>query len=290
LPGSPALDAGSNVLIPAGISTDQRGAGFPRVVNGTVDIGAFESPVFGNPTVYTVNLTSDTGASSGTDATTGTPSGDLLWAITQANANSNPTGSVIVFDPTVFNPAAPQTITLTSTLDLSEQPWPEVIQGPGANALTISGNNAVQVLHAEAGTTATVSGLTLTGGNGARDGQFNQGGGIENDGTLTVTGCTITKNTVNDGWGGGIINESYNGFLMVSDSIISDNSATGGDGGGIANFGVATITNSTITNNSAIDSGGGIANSAQTTVADSTIAGNVAVLGEAEASRTTSAY
>jgi len=38
----------------------------------------------GNPTYYTVNLTSDTGASSGTDAypTAGTPSGDLFWAIT----------------------------------------------------------------------------------------------------------------------------------------------------------------------------------------------------------------
>jgi len=53
----------------------------------------------GNPTYYTVNLLSDTGASSGTDATTGTPSGDLLWAVTQANANTNTAGSVIEFDP-----------------------------------------------------------------------------------------------------------------------------------------------------------------------------------------------
>ena len=41
-PGSPALDAGSNAGAPA---FDQRGSGFPRIVNGTVDIGAFESPV-----------------------------------------------------------------------------------------------------------------------------------------------------------------------------------------------------------------------------------------------------
>lgn len=39
LPGSPALDMGSN---PAGLSTDQRGPGFPRVINGTPDVGAFE--------------------------------------------------------------------------------------------------------------------------------------------------------------------------------------------------------------------------------------------------------
>ncbi len=41
LPGSPAIDAGNNALIPAGITTDQRGPGYARVVNGTVDIGAY---------------------------------------------------------------------------------------------------------------------------------------------------------------------------------------------------------------------------------------------------------
>src|SRR5262249_6426301 len=117
LPGSPAIDAGSNALAVdpttgSPLTTDERGAGFPRIIHGIVDIGAFETPVFGNPTHYTVNLTSDTGASSGTDAATGDPSGDLLWAITQANANLNPAGSVIQFDPTVFNATSPQTITL----------------------------------------------------------------------------------------------------------------------------------------------------------------------------------
>ena len=44
LPGCLAIDAGSNNLIPSGINTDQRGQ--PRVVNGSVDIGAFESQGF----------------------------------------------------------------------------------------------------------------------------------------------------------------------------------------------------------------------------------------------------
>jgi hypothetical protein len=39
LPGSPALDAGDNTDVPA---FDQRGLGFPRIVAGTIDIGAFE--------------------------------------------------------------------------------------------------------------------------------------------------------------------------------------------------------------------------------------------------------
>ena len=47
LAGSPAITAGSVSLAvnPQGssLATDQRGAGFPRVVNGKVDIGAFET-------------------------------------------------------------------------------------------------------------------------------------------------------------------------------------------------------------------------------------------------------
>ena len=40
LPGSPAIDAGDNNYAPR--PNDQRGDGFPRIVNGTIDIGAFE--------------------------------------------------------------------------------------------------------------------------------------------------------------------------------------------------------------------------------------------------------
>ncbi len=40
LPGSPAINAGSNALIPAGVTTDARG--LPRTYNTTIDIGAVE--------------------------------------------------------------------------------------------------------------------------------------------------------------------------------------------------------------------------------------------------------
>ena len=180
LAGSPAIDAGSVDLAEEySLTTDQRGAGFPRIVNGTVDIGAFERPIVsGSPTYYTVNLTSDTGASSGIDATTGNPSGDLRWAVTQANASANPAGSVITFDPTVFSSSSPQTITLTSTLELSEQSWPEVIQGPGENALslTISSDQIVGIVQVSGATTAAICGLTISGGLDPTD----DGGGILN--------------------------------------------------------------------------------------------------------------
>jgi hypothetical protein len=40
LPGSPAIDAGSNALVPSGVTKDQRG--LARIFNSTVDIGAVE--------------------------------------------------------------------------------------------------------------------------------------------------------------------------------------------------------------------------------------------------------
>ncbi|AKS42881.1 right-handed parallel beta-helix repeat-containing protein [Wenzhouxiangella marina] len=50
---SPALDAGSN---PGNLEWDQRGEGFPRVVGGQADIGAFESGLSGAPTVPAVGV------------------------------------------------------------------------------------------------------------------------------------------------------------------------------------------------------------------------------------------
>ena len=42
LPGSIAIDTGDNALLPPGTTTDQRAGAFTRIVNGTVDVGAYE--------------------------------------------------------------------------------------------------------------------------------------------------------------------------------------------------------------------------------------------------------
>ncbi len=94
-------------------------------------------------TIFTVDLTSANGTGSGT-------TGDLRYCVSQANANPNTAGSEIQFDPTVFNPATPKTITLSSTLELTETAGPETIDGPGASVVTISGNNAVEVFSVSA--------------------------------------------------------------------------------------------------------------------------------------------
>lgn len=44
LPGSTAIDRGSNALVDAGVIADQRGLPYTRINGASVDIGAFESP------------------------------------------------------------------------------------------------------------------------------------------------------------------------------------------------------------------------------------------------------
>ena len=134
----------------------------------------------GNPTNYTVNST-DGGISGSGD------SGTLPYVIGLANNDPNTAGSEIQFDPTVF--ASPQTITLSSTLVLSETAGPEVIEGPGASLVTVSGNNAVEVFSVASGVTATLTGVNISGGLAA------QGGGVSIDGgTVSLTNVTVINN------------------------------------------------------------------------------------------------
>jgi len=219
-----------------------------------------EDRVLLSPTLYTVNAITDTGAGSDT-------AGDLRYVINQANANPNTDGSLIQFDQTVFN--TPQKVTLSSPLILSETNGPEAIDGPGANLVTISGNNAVEVFYVNSGVTANLSGLTIS------NGLATYGGGIENYGTLTVTNSTFDYDSAGDGGGGGIFNL---GTLTVTNSTIANNSADD-RGGGIYNGNILTVTNSTIANNSA-NRGGGIYSDYGTLMAvNDTIAYNTVASG-----------
>jgi hypothetical protein len=169
-------------------------------------------------TQYTVDLTTDNGPTSA-----GSGSfifGDLRYVINQADANTNPDGSLIRFDPTVF--AAPQTITLSAslgTLALSETSGPEAIDGPAAG-VTVSGGHAVRVFLVSNNVTATLSGLTITGGSAL------YGGGLDNSGTLTLTSCTVSGNSTQNG-GGGLDNS---GTLTLTGCTVSGNSAQSGGG------------------------------------------------------------
>lgn len=223
LGGSPALNQGSN---PLGLTTNQRG--LPRVNGVSVDIGAFEAQAI----IVTTNADNVPGS--------------LRDAITNAPANSD-----ILFEPVFFNVA--RTITLDGTqLAIAKN---LTINGPGANLLTVSGNNASRVFNINGNFNVSLSGLTITGGNTSSGG----GGIINFGGTLTMSNSTISGNTA--GFGGGIRNAG-GGMLTVTNSTISGNTATGsGSGGGIDSGNNLTVTNSTISGNSAPNgdnNGGGL--------------------------------
>lgn len=149
------------------------------------------------------------------------------------------------------------------------------VQGSGARSTIIDGNNADRVFDILAGAQIVLSDLTVRGG--SIDGN---GGGIQNEGDLTVTRVTVGENfAVGDG--GGIYNS---GMLAVGESTIVGN-AVFNSGGGIGSAGGLTIVNSTLSRNRIIyefgaNRGGGLRSlSGVTDLINVTINGNQAAAG-----------
>ncbi len=137
------------------------------------------------------------------------------------------------------------------------------ISGSGAGNTTIDGSGTNRVITVAAGATVTLADITVT--NGYVSGS-NNGGGINNEGTLHLERVLVTNNTAD--WGGGGIYNS--GILTVTDSWVIGNIGqtigTGIIGGaGIATLGSGsslTVTRSTIADNRLVkpgteDRGGG---------------------------------
>ena len=77
----------------------------------------------------------------------------------------------------------------------------ETIEGPGADLLTVSGNNTSEVFNIAADTVVSMSGLSIIDGNGIF------GGGLFNEGTLTITNTTFTGNSAP--YGGAIYTRAW---------------------------------------------------------------------------------
>ena len=215
LPGSPAIGAGIAI---SGVTTDQRGL----IRSDVVDVGAFQASLAVESTAATVD----------TDAATLS----LPGAVTLANQYA---GTEITFDPAVF--AAPQTITLsTGELELSNTTAWTSISGPAAG-LTISGGGVSRVFQINSGVTASLSGLSISGGSTSGN-----GGGLENNGNVSLANCTLSDNSAT-GSGGGFDNT---GSATFKNCTLSGNSATT-SGGGLDNGGSATLTGCTFNDNSA---------------------------------------
>jgi hypothetical protein len=194
---------------------------------------------------FTVVLATDGGGPGGQMVSA--TSGDLRYCIAQADAAHAATSDTISFDPTLF--ATPQTITLdsgTGSLVLSDSN-PLTIQGPAGHTATLSGGDAIEVLDITSGTVG-ISNLALSHGHAA-----GFGGGIWNSGTLTLTNCTLDHDTAGGG-GGGLY--SYTGATAkLVGCILNHDVAV--DGGGIFANGTLTLTNCTLSNDSASGVGGG---------------------------------
>jgi hypothetical protein len=185
------------------------------------------------------------------------------------------------------------------------------ITGLGASNLSISGNGASTVFAVSAATTVNISGLTITDGNAG----VGEGGGIYNDGSLTLTNCTLSADNAlvsvattlgftggDAGDGGGVFNDSGGTLTMSGTTITSSRADVGGalynngghvtitnsvlfnsdaeQGAGLLNTagGIVNITGSSITQNDAIEeAGGGICNENSTlTITGSTVSSNTA--------------
>ena len=144
--------------------------------------------------------------------------------------------------------------------------------------------------------TASITGLTITDGQSA-----SAGGAVDNSGNLSLSDLAVTGNSAE--FGGGIANEAT-GNLTISYSSFANNTALNYGGGidnlhslslksdtfsgnsafigaAVDNFAGAnlTVTESTLSSNTASLSGGGIDNSGTLALSDSSLVNNTATTG-----------
>jgi predicted outer membrane repeat protein len=142
------------------------------------------------------------------------------------------------------------------------------LRGKGADQTTITGGR--QVVTVAGGVSATIKSVTISGGESAF------GGGIFNNGTLTLKESTVSGNTASF-FGGGIYNNG--GTLTLQESTVSGNTAHEGGGGIVNDNGTVTLTESTVSGNTTSGQGGGILSNGTLTLKESTVSDNTADFG-----------
>ena len=159
------------------------------------------------------------------------------------------------------------------------------IAGPGAKDLIVSGGNRSRVFNVASGATVEISGLTITGGrvvgstgssgatgfttsSGGTSGQSGGngsdagGGGVLNNGALTLRDVAVSANTATGGAGGtgGLGGDGPSNTCSSSDH--GGNGGNGGNGGGamgggVLNNGALTLQGATVSANTATGGAGG---------------------------------
>ena len=237
-----------------------------------VMVGAFASMGLiteANAATFTVNSTVDSVDSNPGDGICNDGAGrcTLRAAIMEASALAGadtitlPTGAY-----TLTIPGRGENLSASGDLDITGT---LTINGAGAASTIIDGGGIDRVLEVRPGATVLIQTVTVRNGNARPTGE--SGGGLYNQGTLTVTNSTVTGNSSNSG--GGIASE--NGTVSIVRSTISNNSSS--YYGGIWNSGAfLTLTDSTVNGNiTGSYRGGGIVNVAgHVTLTNSTVSGN----------------
>ncbi len=216
-------------------------------------------------------------------------------------AANNTAGTQTIFLPvgtfTLSRLGAAEEFASTGDLDIRDS---VTIIGSGRSSTII---NAAGIDRAfdlvTAGTTISISGMTIQGGAVSGDGgavnifsnvtaalidcgisasgASGLGGGIKTSGTLFLNGVQISASSASSG--GAIYNDRT---AVVMNSTLNANTATNGNGGAIWNTGASSdlmLVNSTLSGNTATLSGGGLMNGNAASLINVTIAGNSAVDG-----------
>jgi hypothetical protein len=184
-----------------------------------------------------------------------------------AQANRDNAGDVISF-------ACSGDLKLTSTLQINGS---MTLDGSG-QSVTLDGGDSVRVLSVNSGVSFTLQALTIAHGSSGNLG----GGGLYNNGTVSISNSTFANNSANGGFGGGLYN---NGTVSISNSTFANNSGGGGGaggGGGLSSNGTVSISNSTFANNSGSGGGAGggvLVNDGTVSISNSTFTNNSATYG-----------
>ncbi len=253
--------------------------------------GAFSAPrrvgtfnvALSNSNVFFVNTTVD---SVDANLANGIPADSagrvsLRAAVMQANTRNVPVTIVVpdgVYALTI--PGANENLAVTGDLDIASSKEVTIIGG-GALTTTIDAQGLDRVFQALSFSTVSIRSLGIV------NGRADIGGGVRNtEATLELDSVLVARNVATV-QGGGVYS---NGELTVRGSSIEYNQTTDRltpfGGGGIATEFMATIENSSITNNVSAagfffsgGGGGGVLNTNTVTIRDTTISANTATLG-----------
>jgi CSLREA domain-containing protein len=192
------------------------------------------------------------------DTNDGTCDADCSLREAIAAANANPDTNTISFaiplsDPGCNSGFGPCTITLAGT-ELAITESVNIDNSTSGESVIVDANHLSRVFNVSSGKAVSIKDLTVSGG--SKD----LGGGMLNNGALTITDSTISDNTATSD-GGGIYS---NGALIATNSTITGNTANGNGGGIYIAGGTMKLTNVTVAGNSAdsddsgAETGGGI--------------------------------